>query len=137
MRQHLRSFSRGSSFSEDVQVSSPGPSFSHLMSPRPARRELASQQYLEMQRGLLNLHRMAEILPPVKMLDGEIVKLDEVPIAGGTYSDIWLARWLNEEKVAIPAFKSCVTYTIIVAGSFEGFAQRESRGPEGSNGGFY
>lgn len=52
-----------------------------------------------MQRGLVNLHRMTAILPSVKILDGEIVKLDDIPVAGGKYSDIWLGRWLDEEKV--------------------------------------
>lgn len=68
-------------------------------SPSPPPNKLTSQQYLEMQRGLINLHRMAAILPAVKLLDGEIVKLDDIPVAGGTYSDIWLGRWLDEEKV--------------------------------------
>jgi hypothetical protein len=44
---------------------------------------------------------MTAILPPLKVLDGEIVKLDDIPVAGGTYSDIWLGRWLDEEKVFI------------------------------------
>lgn len=54
---------------------------------------------------------MAAILPPVKVLDGEIVKLDDIPVAGGTYSDIWLGRWLEEEKVFFGGALVCTWLT--------------------------
>jgi hypothetical protein len=82
--------------SSPVPMSPPG-------SPITAASKSFSQQYLEMQRGLINLHRMGAIVPTVKILDGEIVKLDDIPVAGGTYSDIWLGRWFDEEKVLVDA----------------------------------
>lgn len=66
-------------------------------SPQPAD----AQRYLQYQRGLLNLHRLTGIPPSVKVLNGEVTKSGDLPIAGGTYSDIWLGEWLGEKKVAI------------------------------------
>ncbi|KAF5357891.1 hypothetical protein D9756_001785 [Leucocoprinus leucothites] len=88
----------------DVRTLSPIP-----MSPKPSLVEpdkQSSQQYLAMKRGLIQLHRMGAVLPAVKVLDGEIVKLDDIPVAGGTYSDIWLGRWLDEEKVALKGLRN-------------------------------
>ncbi|KAF9452803.1 TKL/TKL-ccin protein kinase [Macrolepiota fuliginosa MF-IS2] len=89
----------------EIRTSSPGP-MSPTTTPSPSASQRVSQQYLEMQRGLVNLHRMAAILPPVKILDGEIVKVDDIPVAGGTYSDIWLGCWLDEEKVALKGLRN-------------------------------
>lgn len=58
-----------------------------------------SQQYLQYQRSLFDLHRLTGIPPSVKILNGEVHKDGELAITGGTYSDIWLGTWLLEEKV--------------------------------------
>ena len=58
-----------------------------------------SQQYLQYQRGLINLHRETGIPPTIKVLNGEVYKTEELAVAGGIYSDIWLGLWLGEEKV--------------------------------------
>jgi hypothetical protein len=34
--------------------------------------------------------------PPVKQLDGEITRLEEIPFAGGTYCEVWVGRWVKE-----------------------------------------
>lgn len=52
-----------------------------------------------MQRGLAMLHRMTAILPSDKVLDGEVRRLDDLAVAGGSSSDIWRGLWLEEEKV--------------------------------------
>lgn len=65
--------------------------------PPPQPRD--SQRYLQYQRGLINLHRETGIPPTIKVLDGEVTKVGELAVAGGTYSDIWVGMWLGEEKV--------------------------------------
>jgi hypothetical protein len=59
-----------------------------------------SQQYLQYQRGLISLHRETGIPPTIKILNGEVTRNSELPVAGGTYSDIWVGLWLGEEKVS-------------------------------------
>ena len=34
--------------------------------------------------------------PPVKQLDGEVTRLEEVPFARGTYCEVWVGRWVKE-----------------------------------------
>ncbi|KAF8226216.1 TKL/TKL-ccin protein kinase [Tricholoma matsutake] len=75
-------------------------------SPQPAD----AQRYLQYQRGLLNLHRLTGIPPSVKVLNGEVTKSGDLPIAGGTYSDIWLGEWLGEKKVALKALRNIKAY---------------------------
>uniref|UniRef100_A0A8H7Y2H7 Protein kinase domain-containing protein n=1 Tax=Psilocybe cubensis TaxID=181762 RepID=A0A8H7Y2H7_PSICU len=65
-----------------------------------------SQLYLELQRDLITLHRETGIPPTIKILDGEVKRLDTIPIAGGTYSDVWLGLWLGEKKVALKALRN-------------------------------
>lgn len=76
---------------QNEPVNSPGPQLS-MTQPRDER-------YLQYQRGLMNLHRTTGTPPSVKILDGEITAVDDLPIAGGTYSDIWKGEWLGEQKV--------------------------------------
>jgi len=73
----------------------------HASGPPPQPHD--SQRYLEYQRGLINLHRETGILPTIKVLNGEVIKVSDLAVAGGTYSDIWIGRWLGEEKVNISA----------------------------------
>jgi hypothetical protein len=46
----------------------------------------------------MTIHRSTGIPPSVKNLNGEVNKLGDLAIAGGTYSDIWLGKWLGDEK---------------------------------------
>ena len=68
-----------------------------VSSPSPLSQN--GQQYLQCQRGLVNLHRETGIPPTIKVLNGEVVRVSELAVAGGTYSDIWVGEWLGEEKV--------------------------------------
>lgn len=54
--------------------------------------------YREAQRGLSQLHHMTGILPSVKVLNGMVRKLDQIPVAGGIYSDVYLGYWLEDQK---------------------------------------
>ncbi|ESK87393.1 tkl tkl-ccin protein kinase [Moniliophthora roreri MCA 2997] len=77
------------------------PALSHnVPSPRDG------QRYLAYQRGLINLHRATGIPPSVKILDGEVTKDGDLPIAGGPYSDIWMGKWFDEEKVALKSLRN-------------------------------
>ncbi|KAI0075454.1 kinase-like protein [Panus rudis PR-1116 ss-1] len=62
-------------------------------------------QYRQFQEGLAHLHRATGIPPSVKILDGEVVRLGVLPLAGGTYSDIWEGTWLGDQKVALKALR--------------------------------
>jgi len=62
------------------------------------------EQYLDVQRGLMNLHDLTGIPPLVKILDGEIKKTGELAVAGGPSSDIWCGIWLGQKRVRIPYF---------------------------------
>lgn len=57
--------------------------------------------YLETQRGLSQLHYLTGILPTVKILNGMVKKLDQIPVAGGIYSDVYLGYWLGDQKVSL------------------------------------
>ncbi|KAF8078197.1 TKL/TKL-ccin protein kinase [Lyophyllum atratum] len=78
-------------------------------SPPPVPKD--SQRYLDyqrgvIQRGLIQLHQLTGIPPTVKRLNGEVVKIGDLAIAGGTYSDIWQGIWLGEKKVALKALRN-------------------------------
>lgn len=75
----------------------PGP---HLPAPAlPPPKPQDSERYLQYQRGLFKLHQITGIPPSVKILDGEVTKVGELAVTGGTYSDVWQGQWLGEEKV--------------------------------------
>ncbi|KAF8892661.1 kinase-like domain-containing protein [Infundibulicybe gibba] len=57
----------------------------------------------------MDLHRKTGVLPAVKVLDGEVIREGEAAIAGGTYSDIWIGKWLGEETVALKALRGIRT----------------------------
>lgn len=71
-------------------------------SSMPAIRD--SQRYLQYQRGLIKLHRETGVPPSIKILNGEVVRNGDFPVAGGAYSDIWVGMWLGEEKVCVLFF---------------------------------
>lgn len=64
------------------------------------------ERYLQYQRGLLELHRQAHIPPAVKILNGEVTKVGELAVTGGTYSDVWMGSWLGGEKVALKSLRN-------------------------------
>lgn len=90
--QELRQLREDTASRRDLTMTSTSPS-------QPAD----AQRYLQYQRGLLDLHRLTGIPPSVKVLNGEVTKTSELPVAGGTYSDIWLGAWLGEKKVMLDA----------------------------------
>ena len=57
------------------------------------------ERYVDVQRGLMNLHDLTGIPPLIKILDGEIKKTGELAIAGGPSSDIWCGIWLGQKRV--------------------------------------
>ncbi|THH26362.1 hypothetical protein EUX98_g7824 [Antrodiella citrinella] len=65
--------------------------------------------FLETQRGLSQLHHLTGILPTVKILNGMVNKLDQMPVAGGIYSDVYLGYWLGDRKVALKAMRGIRT----------------------------
>ncbi|KAJ3560551.1 hypothetical protein NP233_g10763 [Leucocoprinus birnbaumii] len=66
----------------------------------------SGKRYLDMQRGLMNLHDLTKIPPTIKVLDGEITREGEIAIAGGTSSDIWRGRWMGQKPVALKTMRS-------------------------------
>ncbi|KAF9444681.1 hypothetical protein P691DRAFT_807000 [Macrolepiota fuliginosa MF-IS2] len=83
-----------------AEHSGPGPS-SAPSPPSAPNRQVAAQQYREVQRGMAMLHRMTAILPPNKILNGEVRRMDNLAIAGGSSSDIWRGLWLEAEKLKV------------------------------------
>ena len=68
-----------------------------------------SQRYLEqqrevVQRGLIQLHELTGILPSIKLMNGEVKRIGDLAVAGGTYSDIWQGLWLGQKKVGRALF---------------------------------
>ncbi|CAL1703915.1 unnamed protein product [Somion occarium] len=62
-------------------------------------------EYLQIQHGLTELYKRMGIPPTVKHLDGEVIRDGDIPVAGGTYSDVWIGWWLGETKVALKALR--------------------------------
>ena len=61
-----------------------------------------TEDYQKIMGGLADLYGATRKPPPVKVLDGEVVKIGKVPVAGGTYSDVWCGRWLGRHVVSSP-----------------------------------
>ncbi|KAH0584149.1 hypothetical protein H2248_009709 [Termitomyces sp. 'cryptogamus'] len=57
------------------------------------------QQREVVQRGLIQLHELTGIPPSIKLMNGEVIRIGDLAVAGGTYSDIWQGLWLGEKKV--------------------------------------
>ncbi|KZT20257.1 TKL/TKL-ccin protein kinase [Neolentinus lepideus HHB14362 ss-1] len=70
-----------------------------------SRAERFSEEAENLQHGLAQIHRLTGIPPSVKVLDGEVVKTDDMPIVGGTFTDVWRGVWLGTEKVALKAVR--------------------------------
>lgn len=68
------------------------------------RKETPRERYLEMQRGLANLHDLTGIPPAIKRLDGEIRKEGDLAVAGGPHTDIWRGRWFGQTQVLTVIF---------------------------------
>jgi len=55
----------------------------------------------------------ANELPSVKRLDGEVVKMGDFPLSGGTHYDLWTGQWKKgsgEEKVS----QSLATFILLI-----------------------
>lgn len=70
-----------------------------------------SQRYLEqqrkvVQRGLIQLHELTGIPPSIKLMNGEVRRIGDLAVAGGTYSDIWQGLWLGQKKVERALFST-------------------------------
>ncbi|KAJ3565272.1 hypothetical protein NP233_g7743 [Leucocoprinus birnbaumii] len=52
-------------------------------------------------RGLWMLHQKTHKLPPLIDLTGQVKKISTHRIASGTYNDVYMGRWLGQEKVAL------------------------------------
>ena len=61
--------------------------------------------------------------PPVKRLDGEVVRLGEIAFSGGTYCEIWAGRWkkpgdkeADGEKVSLSPITSTLLMWLFAGG---------------------
>lgn len=66
--------------------------------PRNSQRHIEQQRQV-VQRGLIQLHELTGIPPSIKLMNGEVRRLGDLAVAGGTYSDIWQGLWLGQKKV--------------------------------------
>ncbi|KAG6816948.1 hypothetical protein H0H87_001463 [Tephrocybe sp. NHM501043] len=91
--------------------------FTEIRSTSPPPLPTDSQRYLEQQRkavlerevvqnGLAQLHELTGIPPSIKLMNGEVTRIGDLAIAGGTYSDIWQGLWLGKKKVALKALRN-------------------------------
>ncbi|KAF7983136.1 hypothetical protein HWV62_24109 [Athelia sp. TMB] len=64
------------------------------------------QERDQIRRALYELHKLTGVPPSVKILDGEVEKVGELAVTGGTYSDIWEGTWMGQEKVALKALRN-------------------------------
>ena len=75
-----------------------GGSESSTTSPLPPQ---TTENYQKVMGGLAELFGATRKRPPVKELDGEVVRIGEIPVAGGTYSDVWCGKWLGQHLVSL------------------------------------
>ncbi|KAG6811485.1 hypothetical protein H0H92_007177 [Tricholoma furcatifolium] len=76
-------------------------------SPPPAESQLHVQQKREIiEKGLIQLHELTGVLPSIKVMNGEVKRIGDLAVAGGTYSDIWQGLWLGQKKVALKALRN-------------------------------
>lgn len=47
----------------------------------------------------------ASEVPPVKRLDGEVVRQGEIPFAGGMYYEVWVGLWEKGEVAGVKVEK--------------------------------
>jgi hypothetical protein len=92
-------------------------------SPGPSRGGSKDTHDLErLEDTLYKFHVKTGTLPANKVLNEEIVKVGELPIAGGVYSDIWPGMWLGHKKVSAEfsgprssCFRKVLTFAMQVA----------------------
>lgn len=58
-------------------------------------------RHLEYQWRLIELHQETGVPPTVKILNGEVKKIYDLAVSGGSYSDVWVGMGLDHEKVCI------------------------------------
>jgi len=64
------------------------------------------QTYAEVEQGLAELHHLTGIPPSLPRLDGQVVKLENIPRFTGSHSQIWVGKWLGKTTVALKALQS-------------------------------
>ena len=58
------------------------------------------------EQAVITLHDFTGIPPTIKRLNGEVQRIGDLAVAGGTFSDIWMGLWLGHKKVPpFSAFK--------------------------------
>lgn len=68
-----------------------------------------SQEYQDIQRALTELYKRLRTRPQVYNLNGEVSRLGDIPVSGGTYSDVWMGLWMGDQKVALKALREVRT----------------------------
>ena len=70
--------------------------------------EPRTKEYRELRNALTELSNRLHILPNVKDLNGLVKREGDIPVSGGTYSDVWMGTCLGR-KVALKALREVRT----------------------------
>ena len=70
--------------------------------------EPRTKEYRELRNALTELSNRLHILPTVKDLNGLVKREGDIPVSGGTYSDVWMGTCLGR-KVALKALREVRT----------------------------
>ncbi|KZP29985.1 kinase-like protein [Athelia psychrophila] len=112
--QHWTASSQSSEASDTMTVRSPrgsqeqhGRPYEDMFADRtPTSSPKPMHERDEIRRGLWELHKLTGVPPTVKILDGEVDKIGDLAVTGGTYSDIWEGKWMGRDKVALKALRN-------------------------------
>ena len=66
--------------------------------------EPRTKEYRELRNALTQLSNRLQVLPTVKDLNGFVKREGDIPVSGGTYSDVWMGTYLGR-KVALNALR--------------------------------
>ena len=70
--------------------------------------EPRTKEYKELRHALTELSSRLQVLPTVKDLNGLVKREGDIPVSGGTYSDVWMGTCLGR-KVALKALREVRT----------------------------
>ena len=70
--------------------------------------EPRTKEYRELRNALTQLSNRLQVLPAVKDLNGLVKREGDIPVSGGTYSDVWMGTCLGR-KVALKALREVRT----------------------------
>ncbi|KZT69071.1 kinase-like protein [Daedalea quercina L-15889] len=62
---------------------------------------ISQDDYDQCRRGLAHLQQLTDILPSIKQLNGEVIRVGDRPVEIGGHSQIWKGLWLGEIDVAL------------------------------------